>query len=68
MPGADIEPAAPSLAADGSGNALYRFDAPELKTVNHRLDGVLWPRDSETGSPERSVVLLKVQMHSKPGF
>ena len=61
-------PAAPSLAADGSGAALYRFDAPELKAVNHRLDGVLWPRDSEAGSTRRPVVLLEVQMHSKPGF
>jgi predicted transposase YdaD len=62
------EPSAPSLAADGSGDVIYRLDAPELKAVNHRLDGVLWPRDSETGSPERPVVLLEVQMHSKPGF
>ena len=56
------------LGPDAPGDALYRFDAPELKAVNHRLDGVLWPRDSETGSPGRPVVLLEVQMHSKPGF
>ncbi len=68
LPGAGIEPAAPSLAADGSGDALYRFEAPELKAVSHSLDGVLWPRGSETGSSGRPVVLLEVQMHSKPGF
>jgi predicted transposase YdaD len=68
LPGAGAGPAAPSLAANGSANALYRFDAPELKAVNHRLDGVLWPRYSETGTPERPVVLLEVQMHGKAGF
>ena len=68
LPAAGVAPGVASLAADGSGDALYRFDAPELKAVNHRLDGVLWPRGSERGTPERPVVLLEVQMHSKPGF
>ena len=68
LPAAGVAPGVPSLAADGSGDALYRFDAPELKAVNHRLDGVLWPRGGERGTPERPVVLLEVQMHSKPGF
>jgi len=68
LPAAGVGSGVPSLAADGSGDALYRFDAPELKAVNHRLDGVLWPRGSERGTPERPVVLLEVQMHSKPGF
>ncbi len=46
---------------------LYRFEALEIKELSHRLDGVLWPRQStgcaETGSPEFPVVLLEVQMH-----
>ena len=37
----------PSLAADAPGDVLYRFEAPELKAANHRLDGALWPRGSE---------------------
>ncbi len=60
--------APPSLGPDGPGDALYRFEAPELKAVNHRLDGVFWPRSGEAGSPEQPVVLLEVQMHSKAGF
>ena len=60
--------AAASLGPDASGDALYRFEAPELKTVNHRLDGALWPRSSESGTPEQPVVLLEVQMQGKPGF
>jgi len=60
--------AAPSLGADAPGDALYRFEAPELKAVNHRLDGVLWLRGSESGTPEQPVVLLEVQMQGKPGF
>jgi len=60
-----LDPAAP-------GDRLYRFEALELKELNHRLDGVLWPREStgcgETGSPEFPVVLLEVQMHPNPGF
>ena len=60
--------AAPSLGPDAPGDALYRFDAPELKAANHRLDGAFWPRAAETGTPEQPVVLLEVQMHAKPGF
>ncbi len=60
--------AAPSLEPDAPGDALYRFEAPELKAVNHRLDGVLWPRGNESGTPEQPVVLLEVQMQGKPGF
>ncbi len=56
------------MAPDAPGDALYRFEAPELKAVNHRLDGVLWPRCTESGTPERPVVLLEVQMQGKPGF
>ena len=60
--------APPSLGPDAPGDALYRFDAPELKAANHRLDGAFWPRNGEAGTPEQPVVLLEVQMHSKPGF
>jgi predicted transposase YdaD len=59
---------APSLGPDAPGDALYRFEAPELKAANHRLDGAFWPRSGEAGTPEQPVVLLEVQMHSKPGF
>ena len=59
---------APSLGPDSPGDALYRFEAPELKAANHRLDGAFWPKSGEAGSPEHPVVLLEVQMHSKPGF
>ncbi len=58
----------PSLSPDAPGDVLYRFDAPELKAVNHRLDGAFWPRSTEAGTPEQPVVLLEVQMHSKKGF
>jgi len=47
---------------------VYRFDAPEIKAVNHRLDGMFWPRSTESGRPDQPVVLLEVQMHAKPGF
>jgi len=60
--------AVPSLGPDSPGDVLYRFDAPELKAANHRLDGALWPRGSESGKPEQPVVVLEVQMHAKPGF
>jgi predicted transposase YdaD len=58
----------PSLGPDAPGNALYRFDAPELKAASHRLDGAFWPRSADTGTAEQPVVLLEVQMHAKPGF
>jgi predicted transposase YdaD len=57
-----------ALGPDSPGDALYRFAAPELKAANHRLDGAFWPRSGEAGTPEQPVVLLEVQMHSKPGF
>ena len=58
----------PSLGPDSPGDELYRFEAPELKAANHRLDGAFWPRSGEAGTPEQPVVLLEVQMHAKPGF
>ncbi|MBD1194996.1 DUF2887 domain-containing protein [Vulcanococcus sp. Clear-D1] len=60
--------AAASLGADAPGDALYRFDASELKAVNHHLDGVLWARGNENGAPEQPVALLEVQMQSRLGF
>jgi predicted transposase YdaD len=60
--------AAPRLGLDAPGDALYRFEAPEIKAANHRLDGALWPRGNEAGTPKQPVVLLEVQMHSKKGF
>jgi predicted transposase YdaD len=54
------------------GDQLYRFEALEIKELSHRLDGVLWPRETtgcaETGGPEFPVVLLEVQMHPDSGF
>ena len=58
----------PALGPDSPGDALYRFEAPELKAANHRLDGAFWPKSGEAGTPEHPVVLLEVQMHAKPGF
>ena len=66
LPHGAAEP--PSLGPDAPGDALYRFEAPELKAANHRLDGAFWPRSGDTGTPEQPVVLLEVQMHAKPGF
>ena len=61
-----------SLDPDTPGDQLYRFEALEIKELSHRLDGVLWPREStgcaETGSPEFPIVLLEVQMHPDSGF
>ena len=67
LPGA-ASGVASSLGPDAQGDALYRFEAPELKAANHRLDGAFWPRSGNTGTPEQPVVLLEVQMHAKPGF
>ena len=60
--------APPSLGPGASGDSLYRFEAPELKAANHRLDGAFWPQTNEAGTPEQPVVLLEVQIHAKPGF
>ena len=66
--GAACASAVTSLGPDFPGDALYRFDAPELKAANHHLDGAFWPRSAEAGTQEQPVVLLEVQMHAKPGF
>ncbi len=60
--------AAPSLGPNAPGDVLYRFDAPELKAANHRLDGAFWPRSGEAGTSDWPVVLLEVQMFSDSGF
>ncbi len=65
LPGAA---AAPSLEPDGPGDALYRYEAPELKAANHRLDGALWPRGNARGTSEQPVVLLEVQMQPTAEF
>ena len=66
--GAEDATAVPNLGPDAPGDALYRFAAPELKAVNHRLDGAFWPQAGEAGTPERPVVLLEGQMFSDSGF
>ena len=58
----------PPLGPESPGDQLYRFEAVELKAVNHRLDGVLWPQRGLAGTARHPVVKLELQMHSKPGF
>jgi predicted transposase YdaD len=58
----------PSGAVPMELDRQYRFSAPELKAGSHRLDGLLWPLGSETGSEELPVVFLEVQMRADPGF
>ena len=60
--------AMPSGAVPTELDRQYRFSAPELKAGSHRLDGVLWPLGSETGSDDLPVVLLEVQMRADPVF
>jgi len=52
----------PPLGPDSPGDQLYRFEAVELKAVNHRLDGVLWPQRGLAGTARRPVVKLELQM------
>lgn len=72
LPGSSAAANTLVLDPDAPGDRLYRFEALEIKELSHRLDGVLWPREStgcaETGSPDFPVVLLEVQMHPDPGF
>lgn len=72
LPGSAAAATAFSLDPAAPGDRLYRFEALEIKELSHRLDGVLWPREStccaETGSPEFPVVQLEVQMHPDSGF
>ena len=66
--GAVTSGAVPSGAVPAELDRQYRFSAPEIKAGSHRLDGVLWPLGSETGSDELPVVFLEVQMRADPGF
>ena len=72
LPGSDATVTALGLDPGAPGDRLYRFEALEIKELSHRLDGVLWPKETtgcaETGSPEFPVVLLEVQMHPDSGF
>ena len=60
--------AAPSLGPESPGNQLYRFEAVELKAVNHRLDGVLWPQRGMAGTARQPVVKLELQMQRNTRF
>ena len=60
--------AAPRLGPDSPGNQLYRFEAVELKAVNHRLDGVLWPQRGMAGTARHPVVKLELQMQRNTRF
>ena len=69
LQGASAAPSlGPALGPGAPGDAFYRFEAPELKAANHRLDGAFWPRSDAVGTAEQPVVLLEVQMHPKAGF
>lgn len=43
LPNRGLTAAGLGLNPEDPGDRLYRFEAPELKELNHRLDGVLWP-------------------------
>ena len=64
LPGSGAGANALGLDPGAPGDQLYRFEALEINELSHRLDGVLWPRETtgcaETGSPEFPVVLLEV--------
>lgn len=72
LPGSETSTVQLGRDPSAPGDRHYRFEALELKELNHRLDGVLWPRENsgcaESGSPEFPVVLLEVQMQSDSGF
>ena len=80
LPGSSADATPPSLdpatlAIGSTATASQKpcgYAALEIKELSHRLDVILWPREStgcgETGSPELPVVLLEVQMHPDPGF
>ena len=46
LPGLDGAAPALGLDPDAPGDRLYRFKALEIKELSHRLDGVLWPRET----------------------
>jgi predicted transposase YdaD len=63
-----VAAAAPSLGPESPGNELYRFEAVELKALNHRLDGVLWPQRGLTETARHPVVTLELQMQRDTRF
>ncbi len=58
----------PRLGPESPGDELYRFEAVELKAVNHRLDGVLWPQRGLAGTARHPVVKLELQMQRDTRF
>ena len=58
----------PPLGPESPGDQLYRFEAVELKAVNHRLDGVLWPQRGMAGTARHPVVKLELQMQRNTRF
>lgn len=58
--------APPQLSPNKPVDQLYRFSAPELKALSHRLDGVLWPRQRDTGTPDHPVVILEERSRLAP--
>ncbi|MDI9406979.1 MAG: DUF2887 domain-containing protein, partial [Chitinophagaceae bacterium] len=46
LPGSSAAKNELSLDLGDPGDRLYRFAALEIKELSHRLDGVLWPRES----------------------
>jgi hypothetical protein len=46
----------------------FGYEAVELKAVNHRLDGVLWPQGSMAGTALCPVVKLELQMQRDTRF
>jgi hypothetical protein len=48
---------------DTDTETAYSFRPITLKKVTHHPDGVLWPRQHPSGSEQRPVVILVVQMH-----
>jgi len=49
--------------ADTDPNVAYRFDAPVLKSIERRLDGLLRPA---TDDPTQPLIFLEAQMQPKP--
>ncbi len=46
LPGSNAVDTALGLDPAAPGDRHYRFEALEIKELSHRLDGVLWPRES----------------------
>ena len=61
-PAADPSDRSSSESGDQPVDVVYRFSATELKELNHRLDGVLWPHSSEAGTQEHPVPIRKISV------